>query len=181
MKRGKWRLGILILCLIAAGAALWTLCRNGWTWRVPEALVQRVSIQRLSDNLDALTRDGFVEADDDRRLYFQLGWSATSHPGEGPGEEFEDNGERLLVWFEEDESPQILLRLAESGAPEGEVRASAWTRLVRSLSGNPFQQGITLSSSRGSLRIVRCTSGLFSGRRALLADLETFCDRYFPQ
>lgn len=177
MKRGKWRLGILLLCLIAAGAALWTLCQCGWTWRVPEALVRRVSIGRLSDNPDALTRDGFVEADDDHRLYFQLGWSATSRPGE----EFEDNGERLLVWFEEDESPQILLRLAESGAPEGEIRASAWTRLVRSLSGNTFQQGITLSSSRGSLRILRCTSGLFSGRRALLADLETFCDRYFPQ
>lgn len=177
MKRGKWRLGILILCLIAAGAALWTLCQRGWTWRVPEALVRRVSIQRLSDNPDALTRDGFVEADDDQRLYFQMGWSATSRPGE----EFEDNGERLLVWFEEDENPQILLRLAESGAPEGEVRASAWTRLVRSLSGNTFQQGITLSSNRGSLRILRCTSGLFSGRRALLADLETFCDRYFPK
>ena len=177
MKRGKWRSGILSLCLIAAGAALWTLCQRGWTWRVPEALVQRVSIQRLSDNPDALTRDGFVEADDDRRLYFQLGWSATSRPGE----EFEDNGERLLVWFEEDESPQILLRLAESDAPEGEIRASAWTRLVRSLSNNAFQQGITLSSNRGSLRIVRYTSGLFSGRRALLADLETFCDRYFPQ
>lgn len=177
MKRRKWRIGILILCLIAAGAALWTLCRNGWTWRVPEALVRRVSIQRLSDNPDALMQDGFVEADDDRRLYFQLGWSATSRPGE----EFEDNGERLLVWFEEDESPQILLRLAESGAPEGEIRASAWTRLARSLSGNTFQQGITLSSSRGSLRILRCTSGLFSGRRALLADLEAFCDRYFPQ
>lgn len=177
MKRRKWRIGILILCLIAAGAALWTLCRNGWTWRVPEALVRRVSIGRLSDNPDALTRDGFVEADDDHRLYFQLGWSATSRPGE----EFEDNGERLLVWFEEDESPQILLRLAESDAPEGEVRASAWTRLDRSLSGNTFQQGITLSSNRGSLRIVRYTSGLFSGRRALLADLETFCDRYFPQ
>ena len=177
MKRGKWRLGILLLCLIAAGAALWTLCQRGWTWRVPEALVRRVSIGRLSDNPDALTRDGFVEADDDHRLYFQLGWSATSRPGE----EFEDNGERLLVWFEEDESPQILLRLAESDAPEGEIRASAWTRLARSLSGNTFQQGITLSSSRGSLRIVRRTSGLFSGRRALLADLETFCDRYFPQ
>lgn len=177
MKRGKWRLGILLLCLIAAGAALWTLCQRGWTWRVPEALARRVSIERLSDNPDALTRDGFVEADDDHRLYFQLGWSATSRPGE----EFEDNGERLLVWFEEDESPQILLRLAESGAPEGEVRASAWTRLVRSLSGNTFQQGITLSSNRGSLRILRCTSGLFSGRRALLADLEAFCDRYFPQ
>lgn len=177
MKRGKWRLGILLLCLIAAGAALWTLCQRGWTWRVPEALMRRVSIQRLSDNPDALTRDGFVEADDDRRLYFQLGWSATSRPGE----EFEDNGERLLVWFEEDESPQILLRLAESGAPEGEIRASAWTRLDRSLSGNPFQQGITLSSSRGSLHIVRYTSGPFSGRKALLADLEAFCDRYFPQ
>lgn len=177
MKRGKWRLGILLLCLIAAGAALWTLCQRGWTWRVPEALVRRVSIGRLSDNSDALTRDGFVEADDDQRLYFQLGWSATSRPGE----EFEDNGERLLVWFEGDESPQILLRLAESDAPEGEVRASAWTRLARSLSGNTFQQGITLSSSRGSLRILRCTSSLFSGRRALLADLETFCDRYFPQ
>ena len=177
MKRGKWRLGILLLCLIAAGTALWTLCQRGWTWRVPEALVRRVSIGRLSDNPDALTRDGFVEADDDHRLYFQLGWSATSRPGE----EFEDNGERLLVWFEEDESPQILLRLAESDAPEGEIRASAWTRLVRSLSGNIFQQGITLSSNRGSLRILRCTSGLFSGRRALLADLETFCDRYFPQ
>ena len=177
MKRRKWRLGILLLCLIAAGAALWTLCQRGWTWRVPEALVRRVSIGRLSDNPDALTRDGFVEADDDHRLYFQLGWSVTSRPGE----EFEDNGERLLVWFEEDESPQILLRLAESGAPEGEVRASAWTRLVRSLSGNTFQQVLTLSSNRGSLRILRCTSGLFSGRRALLADLETFCDRYFPQ
>lgn len=177
MKRRKWRIGILILCLIAAGAALWTLCRNGWTWRVPEALVRRVSIGRLSDNPDALTRDGFVEADDDHRLYFQLGWSATSRPGE----EFEDDGERLLVWFEGDENPQILLRLAESGAPEGEIRASAWTRLVRSLSGNTFQQGITLSSNRGSLRILRCTSGLFSGRRALLADLEAFCDRYFPQ
>ena len=177
MKRGKWRLGILLLCLIAAGAALWTLCQRGWTWRVPEALMRRVSIQRLSDNPDALTRDGFVEADDDRRLYFQLGWSATSRPGE----EFEDNGERLLVWFEEDESPYILLRLAESGAPEGEIRASAWTRLDRSLSGNTFQQVLTLSSSRGSLRILRYTSGLFSGRRALLADLETFCDRYFPQ
>lgn len=177
MKRGKWRLGILLLCLIAAGAALWTLCQRGWTWRVPEALVRRVSIGRLSDNSDALTRDGFAEVDDDHRLYFQLGWSATSRPGE----EFEDNGERLLVWFEGDESPQILLRLAESDAPEGEVRASAWTRLARSLSGNTFQQGITLSSSRGSLRILRCTSSLFSGRRALLADLETFCDRYFPQ
>lgn len=177
MKRGKWRLGILLLCLIAAGATLWTLCQRGWTWRVPEALVRRVSIQRLSDNPDALTRDGFVEADDDHRLYFQLGWSATSRPGE----EFEDNGERLLVWLEEDENPQILLRLAEDGAPEGEIRASAWTRLVRSLSGNTFQQGITLSSSRGSLRIVRRTPGLFSGRRALLADLEAFCDRYFPQ
>lgn len=177
MKRGKWRLGILLLCLIAAGAALWTLCQRGWTWRVPEALVRRVSIGRLSDNPDALTRDGFVEADDDHRLYFQLGWSATSRPGE----EFEDDGERLLVWFEGDENPQILLRLAESDAPEGEVRASAWTRLARSLSGNTFQQGITLSSSRGSLRILRCTSGLFSGRRALLADLEAFCDRYFPQ
>lgn len=177
MKRRKWRIGILILCLIAAGAALWTLCRNGWTWRVPEALVRRVSIQRLSDNPDALMQDGFVEADDDRRLYFQLGWSATSRPGE----EFEDDGERLLVWFEGDENPQILLRLAESDAPEGEIRASAWTRLARSLSGNTFQQGITLSSNRGSLRILRCTSGLFSGRRALLADLETFCDRYFPQ
>lgn len=177
MKRGKWRLGILLLCLIAAGAALWTLCQRGWTWRVPEALVRRVSIGRLSDNPDALTRDGFVEADDDHRLYFQLGWSATSRPGE----EFEDNGERLLVWLEGDENPQILLRLAEDGAPEGEVRASAWTRLVRSLSGNTFQQGITLSSNRGSLRILRCTSGLFSGRRALLADLEAFCDRYFPQ
>ena len=177
MKRGKWRLGILILCLIAAGAALWTLCQRGWTWRVPEALVRRVSIQRLSDNPDALTRDGFVEANDDRRLYFQLGWSATSRPGE----EFEDDGERLLVWFEGDENPQILLRLAESDAPEGEVRASAWTRLVRSLSNHTFQQVLTLSSSRGSLRIVRYTSGPFSGRRALLADLETFCDRYFPQ
>ena len=177
MKRGKWRLGILLLCLIAAGAALWTLCQRGWAWRVPEALVRRVSIQRLSDNPDALTQDGFVEADDDQRLYFQLGWSATSRPGE----EFEDNGERLLVWFEEDESPQILLRLAESGAPEGEIRASAWTRLVRSLSGNTFQQGITLSSNGGSLRILRCTPGPFSGRRALLADLEAFCDRYFPQ
>ena len=177
MKRGKWRLGILLLCLIAAGAALWTLCQRGWAWRVPEALTRRVSIGRLSDNPDALTRDGFVEADDDHRLYFQLGWSVTSRPGE----EFEDNGERLLVWFEEDESPQILLRLAESGAPEGEIRASAWTRLAQSLSGNTFQQGITLSSNRGSLRILRCTSGLFSGRRALLADLEAFCDRYFPQ
>ena len=181
MKRGKWRLGILLLCLIAAGAALWTLCQRGWTWRVPEALVRRVSIQRLSDNPDALMEDGFVEADDDRRLYFQLGWSATSRPGEGPGEEFEDEGERLLVWVEGNENPHILLRLAESGAPEGEVRASAWTRLVRSLSGNTFQQGITLSSNRGSLRILRCTSGPFSGRRALLADLEAFCDRYFPQ
>lgn len=102
-------------------------------------------------------------------------------PRRAPGEEFEDNGDRLLVWLEGDESPQILLRLAESGAPEGEVRASAWTRLARSLSGNTFQQGITLSSNRGSLRILRCTSGLFSGRRALLADLEAFCDRYFLQ
>ena len=177
MKRGKWRLGILLLCLIAAGAALWTLCQRGWTWRVPEALAEQVRFERLADRLDELRQDGYVEADDDHRLYFQLGWSATSRPGE----EFEDNGERLLVWFEEDESPQILLRLAESGAPEGEIRASAWTRLARSLSGNTFQQGITLSSNRGSLRILRCTSGLFSGRRALLADLETFCDRYFPQ
>lgn len=177
MKRRKWRIGILLLCLIAAGAALWTLCQRGWTWRVPEALVRRVSIERLSDNPDALRQDGYVEADDDQRLYFQLGWSATSRPGE----EFEDNGERLLVWLEGDENPQILLRLAESDAPEGEIRASAWTRLAWSLSGNTFQQGITLSSSRGSLRILRCTSGLFSGRRALLADLETSCDRYFPQ
>ncbi len=177
MKRGKWRLGILLLCLIAAGAALWTLCQRGWTWRVPEALAEQVRFERLADRLDELRQDGYVEADDDHRLYFQLGWSATSRPGE----EFEDNGERLLVWFEGDENPQILLRLAESDAPEGEVRASAWTRLDRSLSGNTFQQGITLSSNRGSLRIVRYTSGLFSGRRALLADLETFCDRYFPQ
>lgn len=177
MKRGKWRLGILLLCLIVAGAALWTLCQRGWTWRVPEALAEQVRFERLADRLDELRQDGYVEADDDQRLYFQLGWSATSRPGE----EFEDNGERLLVWFEEDESPQILLRLAESDAPEGEIRASAWTRLDRSLSGNTFQQGITLSSNRGSLRIVRYTSGLFSGRRALLADLETFCDRYFPQ
>ena len=88
----------------------------------------------------------------------------------------------MLVFYEESaDSPQILLRLAEIGAPEGEIRASAWTGLARSLSGNTFQQGITLSSNRGSLRIVRYTSGLFSGRRALLADLETFCDRYFPQ
>lgn len=177
MKRGKWRLGILLLCLIAAGAALWTLCQRGWTWRVPETLAEQVRFERLADRLDELRQDGYVEADDDHRLYFQLGWSATSRPGE----EFEDNGERLLVWFEEDENPQILLRLAESGAPEGEVRASAWTRLAQSLSGNTFQQGITLSSNRGSLRILRCTSGLFSGRRAFLADLETFCDRYFPQ
>ena len=177
MKRKKLLTGVLIFFLLAAGAAGWTLSRGGWTWRVPEALVRRVSIGRLSDNPDALTRDGFVEADDDRRLYFQLGWSAASRPGE----EFEDNGERLLVWLEEDENPQILLRCSEIGAPEGEVRASAWTRLARSLSGNTFQQGITLSSNRGSLRILRCTSGLFSGRRALLADLETFCDRYFPQ
>lgn len=177
MKRGKWRLGILLLCLIAAGAALWTLCQRGWTWRVPEALAEQVRFERLADRLDELRQDGYVEADDDRRLYFQLGWSATSRPGE----EFEDDGERLLVWFEGDENPQILLRLAEIGAPEGEIRASAWTRLDRSLSGNTFQQGITLSSNRGSLRIVRYTSGLFSGRRALLADLEAFCDRYFPQ
>lgn len=177
MKRKKLLTGVLIFFLLAAGAAGWTLSRGGWAWRVPEALVRRVSIQRLSDNPDALMQDGFVEANDDRRLYFQLGWSATSRPGE----EFEDDGERLLVWFEGDENPQILLRLAESDAPEGEVRASAWTRLDRSLSGNTFQQGITLSSNRGSLRIVRYTSGLFSGRRALLADLETFCDRYFPQ
>ena len=88
----------------------------------------------------------------------------------------------MLVFYEESaDSPQILLRLAESGAPEGEIRASAWTRLAQNLSGNTFQQGITLSSNRGSLRILRCTSGLFSGRKALLADLETFCDRYFPQ
>lgn len=88
----------------------------------------------------------------------------------------------MLVFYEESaDSPQILLRCSEIGAPEGEIRASAWTRLARSLSGNTFQQGITLSSNRGSLRILRCTSGLFSGRRALLADLETFCDRYFPQ
>lgn len=177
MKRGKLLTGVLIFFLLAAGAALWTLCQRGWAWRVPETLAEQVCFERLADRLDELTRDGFVEADDDHRLYFQLGWSATSRPGE----EFEDNGERLLVWFEEDENPQILLRLAESDAPEGEVRASAWTRLDRSLSGNTFQQGITLSSNRGSLRIVRYTSGLFSGRRALLADLETFCDRYFPQ
>lgn len=177
MKRGKLLTGVLIFFLLAAGAAGWTLSRGGWAWRVPETLAEQVRFERLADRLDELRQDGYVEADDDQRLYFQLGWSATSRPGE----EFEDNGERLLVWFEEDENPQILLRLAESGAPEGEIRASAWTRLARSLSGNTFQQGITLSSSRGSLRILRCTSGLFSGRRALLADLETFCDRYFPQ
>ena len=177
MKRKKLLTGVLIFFLLAAGAALWTLCQRGWAWRVPEALAEQVRFERLADRLDELRQDGYVEADDDHRLYFQLGWSATSRPGE----EFEDNGERLLVWLEEDENPQILLRLAESDAPEGEVRASAWTRLDRSLSDNTFQQGITLSSNRGSLRIVRYTSGLFSGRRALLADLETFCDRYFPQ
>lgn len=177
MKRGKWRLGILLLCLIAAGAVLWTLCQRGWTWRVPEALAEQVRFERLADRLDELRQDGYVEADDDQRLYFQPGWSATSRPGE----EFEDNGERLLVWLEGDENPQILLRLAEIGAPEGEVRASACTRYDRDGDGAPFLQTLTLFSNRGSLRIVRRTPGLFSGRRALLTDLETFCDRYFPQ
>ena len=88
----------------------------------------------------------------------------------------------MLVFYEESaDSPQILLRLAESGAPEGEIRASACTRYDRDGDGAPFLQTLTLSSNRGSLRILRCTSGLFSGRRALLADLEAFCDRYFPQ
>ena len=72
MKRGKRRLGILFLCLIAAGAALWTLCQRGWAWRVPEALAEQVRFERLADRLDALTQDGFVEADDDQRIYFRL-------------------------------------------------------------------------------------------------------------
>ena len=72
MKRGKWRLGILLLCLIAAGAALWTLCRRGWTWRVPEALAEQVRFERLADRLDELRQDGYVEADDDQRIYFRL-------------------------------------------------------------------------------------------------------------
>lgn len=63
---------MLIFFLLAAGAAGWTLSRGGWTWRVPEALAEQVRFERLADRLDELRQDGYVEADDDQRIYFRL-------------------------------------------------------------------------------------------------------------
>lgn len=72
MKRGKLLTGVLIFFLLAAGAAGWTLSRGGWAWRVPETLAEQVRFERLADRLDELRQDGYVEADDDQRIYFRL-------------------------------------------------------------------------------------------------------------
>lgn len=178
MKRKKLLTGVMILCLLAAGVAGWTLSRGGWAWPVPETLAEQVRFERLADRLDELQQDGYVEADDDRRIYFRLAWKGTSVPGA-----IDDSGDgRMLVFYEESaDSPEILLRCAEDGAPEDEVRASACTRYDRDGDGAPFLQTLTLTSNRGSLRIVRRTSGLFSGRDQLLGDLEDFCQRYLSE
>ena len=39
---------------------------------MPEALAEQVRFERLADRLDELRQDGYVEADDDQRIYFRL-------------------------------------------------------------------------------------------------------------
>lgn len=167
MKIKKWLLGIGILCVVGALITFYTLSHRGWAWTLPQSLLDRFDIEQLTENVDQMVADGYVD----------LSGSDIYHLGRADNESATPMIH--IIWKKERDSASALNKPVYK----------AYTRFITDMryavgntEGYRFDQDVRIWFDQDTtLWIVYYTKDLFGGRQQVIDYLTQFCDSYCPE
>ena len=171
MKLKKVFIGIVGVCIVAVFVIFYTMSNKGWGWRLPQALLDKIDFDQISENVDQLIVDGYTsvasgDSKDDEPTYYVLGKA--------------DDGNAMPMIY-------VYLENDDGDAATDTIEYDAHTMFVWNLDsavGNRdqyrFKQEITIRNGQNRIWMVYYTQNLFSGRQQAIDYLSQFCDRYCP-
>ena len=171
MKLKKVFIGIVGVCIVAVFVIFYTMSNKGWGWRLPQALLDKIDFDQISENVDQLIVDGYTsvasgDSKDDEPTYYVLGKA--------------DDGNAMPMIY-------VYLENDDGDAATDTIEYDAHTMFVWNLDsavGNRdqyrFKQEITIRSGQNRIWMVYYTQNLFSGRQQAIDYLSQFCDHYCP-
>lgn len=171
MKLKKVFIGIVGVCIVAVFVIFYTMSNKGWGWRLPQALLDKIDFDKISENVDQLIVDGYTsvasgDSKDDEPTYYVLGKA--------------DDGNAMPMIY-------VYLENDDGDAATDTIEYDAHTMFVWNLDsavGNRdqyrFKQEITIRNGQNRIWMVYYTQNLFSGRQQAIDYLSQFCDHYCP-
>ena len=171
MKLKKVFIGIVGVCIVAVFVIFYTMSNKGWGWRLPQALLDKIDFDQISENVDQLIVDGYTsvasgDSKDDEPTYYVLGKA--------------DDGNAMPMIY-------VYLENDDGDAATDTIEYDAHTMFVWNLDsavGNRdqyrFKQEITIRSGQNRIWMVYYTQNLFSDRQQAIDYLSQFCDHYCP-
>ncbi len=171
MKLKKVFIGIVGVCIVAVFVIFYTMSNKGWGWRLPQALLDKIDFDQISENVDQLIVDGYTsvasgDSKDDEPTYYVLGKA--------------DDGNAMPMIY-------VYLENDDGDAATDTIEYDAHTMFVWNLDsavGNRdqyrFKQEITIRNGQNRIWMVYYTQNLFSGRQQAIDYLSQFCDHYCP-
>lgn len=171
MKLKKVFIGIVGVCIVAVFVIFYTMSNKGWGWRLPQALLDKIDFDQISENVDQLIVDGYTsvasgDSKDDEPTYYVLGKT--------------DDGNAMPMIY-------VYLENDDGDAATDTIEYDAHTMFVWNLDsavGNRdqyrFKQEITIRNGQNRIWMVYYTQNLFSGRQQAIDYLSQFCDHYCP-
>ena len=171
MKLKKVFIGIVGVCIVAVFVIFYTMSNKGWGWRLPQALLDKIDFDQISENVDQLIVDGYTsvasgDSKDDEPMYYVLGKA--------------DDGNAMPMIY-------VYLENDDGDAATDTIEYDAHTMFVWNLDsavGNRdqyrFKQEITIRNGQNRIWMVYYTQNLFSGRQQAIDYLSQFCDHYCP-
>ena len=171
MKLKKVFIGIVGVCIVAVFVIFYTMSNKGWGWRLPQALLDKIDFDQISENVDQLIVDGYTsvasgDSKDDEPTYYVLGKA--------------DDGNAMPMIY-------VYLENDDDDAETDTIEYDAHTMFVWNLDsavGNRdqyrFKQEITIRNGQNRIWMVYYTQNLFSGRQQAIDYLSQFCDHYCP-
>ena len=171
MKLKKVFIGIVGVCIVAVFVIFYTMSNKGWGWRLPQALLDKIDFDQISENVDQLIVDGYTsvasgDSKDDEPTYYVLGKA--------------DDGNAMPMIY-------VYLENDDGDAATDTIEYDAHTMFVWNLDsavGNRdqyrFKQEITIRNGQNRIWMVYYTQNLFSGRQQAIDSLSQFCDHYCP-
>ena len=171
MKLKKVFIGIVGVCIVAVFVIFYTMSNKGWGWRLPQALLDKIDFDQISENVNQLIVDGYTsvasgDSKDDEPTYYVLGKA--------------DDGNAMPMIY-------VYLENDDGDAATDTIEYDAHTMFVWNLDsavGNRdqyrFKQEITIRNGQNRIWMVYYTQNLFSGRQQAIDYLSQFCDHYCP-
>lgn len=171
MKLKKIFIGIVGVCIVAVFVIFYTMSNKGWGWRLPQALLDKIDFDQISENVDQLIVDGYTsvasgDSKDDEPTYYVLGKA--------------DDGNAMPMIY-------VYLENDDGDAATDTIEYDAHTMFVWNLDsavGNRdqyrFKQEITIRNGQNRIWMVYYTQNLFSGRQQAIDYISQFCDHYCP-